>query len=124
MLGVSETSSDMRDLLSHEATDVRAAEAIQLFCYQVKKNIGAFAAALGGLDTLVFSGGIGENVAVLRARICAGLEFLGITIDASTNAQNADVISTQSSQVTVCVIQTDEEVMIATLVNTLLEKEH
>ena len=75
LLGVSETSSDMHDLLEHEAGDVRAAEAVALFCYQVKKWVGAFAAALGGLDTLVFAGGIGENAPVVRARICDGLDF-------------------------------------------------
>ena len=81
LLGVSETSSDMRDLLDRETRDVRAAEAVALFCYQVKKWIGAFAAALGGLDTLVFAGGIGENAPPIRARICDGLEFLGIELE-------------------------------------------
>lgn len=124
LLGVSETSSDMRDLLIRETTDARAAEAIQLFCYQVKKCIGAFAAALGGLDTLVFSGGIGANAAAVRTRICAGLEFLGIAIDEKCNSQNEEIISTPTSRVTVRVIQTDEEVMIATQVNHLLAKAH
>ena len=72
MLGVSETSSDMRELLARESTDARAAEAIALFCYQARKWIGAFAAALDGLDTLVFAGGIGENAPPVRARICEG----------------------------------------------------
>ena len=81
LLGVSETSSDMRDLLAREAGDVRAAEAVALFCYQAKKWIGAFAAALGGLDTLVFAGGIGENAPPVRERICDGLGFLGIELD-------------------------------------------
>ena len=76
LLGVSETSSDMRDLIGHQASDVRAAEAVAIFCYQVKKWIGAFAAALGGLDILVFAGGIGENSPEVRARICDGLGFL------------------------------------------------
>ena len=93
LLGISETSSDMRDLLEHEAQDVRAAEAVALFCYQVKKWIGAFAAALGGLDTLVFAGGIGENAPPVRARICEGLGFLGIEIEETRNAANKDVIS-------------------------------
>ena len=93
LLGVSETSSDMRDLLDRETQDVRAAEAVALFCYQVKKWIGAFAAALGGLDTLVFAGGIGENAPVVRARICDGLEFLGIELEEKRNAANAGVIS-------------------------------
>ena len=89
LLGVSETSSDMRDLLAREKQDVRAAEAVALFCYQAKKWIGAFAAALGGLDTLVFAGGIGENAPVIRARICDGSGFLGIELDETRNAANA-----------------------------------
>ncbi|NNJ11353.1 acetate/propionate family kinase [Chloroflexales bacterium ZM16-3] len=121
LLGVSETSSDMRDLLGREAQDVRAAEAINLFCYQVKKWIGAFAAALGGLDTLVFAGGIGENAPIVRARICAGLEFLGVELDAPRNAAQAGVISTDASRVTVRVMHTDEESMIAKLVCRVLD---
>lgn len=113
LLGVSGISSDMRDLLAREATDVHAAEAIELFCYQAKKWIGAYAAALGGLDTLVFAGGIGENLPVVRSRICDGLAFLGITLDGERNASNAGVISAPGSGTTVRVMQTDEEVMIA-----------
>ena len=113
LLGVSETNSDMRDLLEHETEDVRAAEAVALFCYQVRKWIGAFAAALGGLDTLVFAGGIGENAPVVRARICAGLGFLGIELDGWQNAANEGVISVAASRATVRVIHTDEELMIA-----------
>ena len=113
LLGVSETTSDMRDLLAQEADDVRAAEAVALFCYQVKKWIGAFAAALGGVDTLVFAGGIGEHAPLVRERICEGLSFLGIELDASRNAEAADVISTDASRATVRVIRTDEELMIA-----------
>jgi len=113
LLGVSETSSDMRELLTQEADDVRAAEAVALFCYQAKKWIGAYAAALGGLDTLVFAGGIGENAPPVRARICAGLGFLGIELDETRNAKNAAVISTDASRATVRVIRTDEELMIA-----------
>jgi acetate kinase len=113
LLGVSETSSDMRDLLDREAQDVRAAEAVALFCYQVKKWIGAFAAALGGLDTLVFAGGIGENAPAVRARICDGLGFLGIELEAKRNAANEAVISSASGRVAVRVIRTDEELMIA-----------
>ena len=116
LLGVSETSSDMRELLEHEAGDVRAAEAVALFCYQVKKWIGAFAAALGGLDTLVFAGGIGENAPIVRARICEGLGFLGIELEERRNAANAGVISTVTSRVPVRVIHTDEEWMIANTV--------
>jgi len=113
LLGVSETSSDMRDLLDHEKGDVRAAEAVALFCYQAKKWIGSFAAVLGGLDTLVFAGGIGENAAFVRSRICEGLNFLGIELDESRNAQAAPAISVTGGRVTVRVIRTDEELMIA-----------
>ena len=114
LLGVSETSSDMRDLLEQkQSRDLRAAEAVALFCYQAKKWIGAYAAALGGLDTLVFAGGIGENAPIVRERICEGLDFLGIELDRSRNAKTAAVISKNSSRVTVRVIRTDEELMIA-----------
>jgi acetate kinase len=113
LLGVSETSSDMRDLLDRETRDVRAAEAVALFCYQVKKWIGGFAAVLGGLDTLVFAGGIGENAPTVRARICDGLGFLGIELDEKRNAANESVISAAASRVAVRVIRTDEERMIA-----------
>lgn len=113
LLGVSELSSDMRDLLSQESGDIRAKEAVALFCYQAKKWIGAFAAALGGLDTLVFAGGIGENAPLVRSRICEGLSFLGIEFSEERNAENAAVISASASRVTVRVIHTDEELMIA-----------
>jgi acetate kinase len=113
LLGISETSSDMRDLLAHETLDVRAAEAVALFCYQVKKWIGAFAAALGGIDTLVFAGGIGENSPVVRSRICAGLKFLGVELVEEKNAINGDVISIATGAVSVRVIRTDEQFMIA-----------
>ena len=113
LLGISETSSDMRDLLAQESGDVRAAEAVALFCYQAKKWIGSFAAALGGLDTLVFAGGIGENCPSIRARICDGLGFLGIELNDSRNAENAAVISLDPGRAAVRVIGTDEELMIA-----------
>ena len=113
LLGMSETSSDMRDLIECETQDVRAAEAVALFCYQVKKWIGAFAAALGGLDTLVFSGGIGEKAPTVRARICSGLGFFGIELEEKRNAANESVISGAASPVAVRVIRTDEEWMIA-----------
>jgi acetate kinase len=116
LLGVSETSSDMRDLLEHEAVDMRAAEAVALFCYQVKKWVGAFAAVLGGLDTLVFAGGIGENAPIVRARICDGLGFLGIELEETRNMANAGLISAETSGVPVRVIHTDEEWIIATTV--------
>jgi acetate kinase len=116
LLGISETSSDMRDLLDRQTQDIRAAEAIALFCYQVKKWVGAFAAALGGLDTLVFAGGIGENMATARTRICDGLGFLGIELDEERNLVNAGVISSETSRVSVRVIRTDEEWIIASIV--------
>jgi acetate kinase len=121
LLGMSETSADVRDLLARETQDSRAAEAIALFCYQAKKWIGAFAAALGGLDTLVFSGGIGENAAAVRERICAGLEFLGIDIDADANRRHAARISAAHGSVTVRIIPTDEESVIARLSMRLLK---
>jgi acetate kinase len=113
LLGLSETSADMRDLLGREANDPRAADAVNLFCYQAKKWIGAYAAALGGLDTLIFSGGIGEHAAPVRDRIAGGLEFLGLRLDAAANANSEAVISTSDSRVTVRVIPTDEEAMLA-----------
>jgi acetate kinase len=116
LLGISETSSDMRDLLEHESEDIRAAEAVALFCYQIRKCIGAYAAALGGLDTVVFAGGIGESAAVIRTRICTDMEFLGIEIDEKQNAKNAAVISTTSGRVAVRVIRTDEAQMIGRMV--------
>jgi acetate kinase len=113
LLGVSETSSDIRDLLAREADDVCAAEAVALFCYQIKKWIGAFAAALGGIDTLVFAGGIGENATTIRARICERMEFLGIKLSEARNAKNAPLVSADSGSVAVRVIRTDEESVIA-----------
>jgi acetate kinase len=113
LLGVSGTTADMRELLTRAATDPRAAEAIELFCYQARKFLGALSAALGGLDTLVFTGGIGEHAVPVRARICAGLEFLGIQLDPDRNDAHAPVISRHGSPVTVRVMQTDEDLMIA-----------
>ena len=113
LLGVSGTTADMRDLLSRQASDPRAAEAVALFCYQAKKFLGALAAALGGLDTLVFTGGIGEHAATVRWRSCEGLEFLGVQLDARRNAEHAPVASREGSPVTVRVIPTDENLMIA-----------
>jgi len=121
LVGLSETSSDMHDLLENESRDPRAAEAVACFCYHVKKYIGAFAAALGGLDTLVFSGGIGENAAPVRARVCDGLEFLGLKLDEKKNEANAGLISDDNSRVAVRVIRTDEEWMIARTVCRVLD---
>jgi acetate kinase len=116
LLGISETNSDMRELLKLQTQDNRATEAIELFCYQTKKWIGSFAAALGGLDTLVFSGGIGENAPEIRERVCRDLQFLGVELDEKRNADNEAIISADSSKVTVRVIKTNEELMIAKLV--------
>jgi acetate kinase len=113
LLGLSEISADVRDLLERETTDRRAHEAIAIFCYQAKKWIGAYTAALGGLDTLVFAGGIGENAAAVRRRICEGLQCIGIEIDESRNVVHAACIST--GRVAVRVIRTDEESVIASL---------
>jgi acetate kinase len=121
LLGVSGISSDLRDLLSREARDTRAADAVALFCYQAKKWIGSLAATLGGLDTLVFAEGIGENAPPVRAPICEGLGFLGIELSASRNTQTAAVIATDASRVTVRVIRTDEDLMIARSVYRILE---
>ena len=121
LVGISETSSDLRDLLARESGDVRAAEAVALFCYQAKKWIGAFTAALGGLDTLVFAGGIGENSALIRERICENLGFLGIEINPARNAAAEAVISTETSRVKIRIIATDEELMIARSVAHLLD---
>jgi acetate kinase len=113
LLGVSETSSDMRVLLASEAADPRAADAVALFCWQVRKAVGALATTIGGVDTLVFAGGIGENAPVVRARVCAGLEHLGIALDADRNAVSAPVISRDAGACTVRVIRTDEQIVIA-----------
>lgn len=113
LLGVSGSSGDMQRLLEREAGDPRAAEAVALFCYQAKKYLGAYAATLGGLDTLVFTGGIGEHAAPVRARICDGLAFLGIELDEGRNATGAPIISRDDARVTVRVIPTDEDLMIA-----------
>lgn len=121
LMGVSEISPDIRDLLALEAIDDRAAEAIALFCYQAKKMIGAYAAALGGLDALVFSGGIGQNSSIIRARICEGLDFLGIKLEDEANARHATLISKTEAQVKIYVIYTDEELVIAQSVKRLID---
>jgi acetate kinase len=113
LLAVSGSTSDMRDLLEREATTPRAADAVALFCYQAKKAIGALAAAIGGLDTLVFAGGIGERSAVVRGRIAAGLEHLGVRIDGARNDAGAPVLSPDGAACTVRLIPTDEERIIA-----------
>ena len=121
LLGISETSADVRALLAAESVDPRAAEALAMFCYQARKWIGAYAAALGGLDGLVFSGGIGLHAPVIRARICDGLQHLGVKVDPALNEANAAVISPPSEPVAVRVMQTDEEIIIARAIVGLLD---
>ena len=121
LLGVSEISSDIRDLLQQETSDIRAAEALALFCYQAKKWIGSFTAALGGLDTLVFAGGIGENAPLIRQRICDGLGFLGIELNQKSNAEHAPLISSGAGRVKVRIIHTDEALMIARSVTQVID---
>jgi acetate kinase len=113
LIGVSGSSSDMSDLLRHEASDPHAAQAVEMFCYQAKKFLGAMVAVLGGLDTLIFTGGVGTNAPAIRQRICQGLEFMGIRMDGGRNETNAAVISAEGSPATVRVMKTDEELMIA-----------
>ena len=120
LLGISGISSDMQDLLAQADTKTDAALAVDLFCYQARKFVGALAAALGGLDTFVFTGGIGENSAAIRARICAPLEFLGIRLDQGLNEGNAPIISRPDSPVTVRVMKTNEELMIARQTRSLI----
>ncbi len=121
LLGISETHADMQELLKIEITDSNAKEAIEYFCYQTRKWIGAYAAALGGLQTLVFSGGIGENAPTVRFEICKELQFLGIEIDKGKNEENDLIISTTKSKVIVFVIKTNEEIMIANLASNFLD---
>jgi acetate kinase len=120
LMGISGSTSDMRELIAERTTNCDAALAIELFCYQARKWIGALAAALGGLDTLVFSGGIGENSPEVRAEICLELGYLGLVVEPSRNKAPASAISTRESRVTVRVIPTEEELMIATIVQRML----
>jgi acetate kinase len=113
LLGVSGTTADMQDLLAREATDSRAADAVGLFCYQARKLLGGLVAVLGGLDTLVFTAGIGEHSAAIRARICEGLRYLGLEVDTARNFLHAPIISRDASRVVARVIPTDEDLMIA-----------
>jgi acetate kinase len=123
LLGVSGMSSNMKDLLDREASDRNAAVAVELFCYSARKHAGAMVATMGGVDTIVFAGGIGERSAAIRARICAGLEFLGVCIDSGRNTAHQPVISAHGSCVSVRVIPTDEEITIVreTAVSTFAE---
>lgn len=119
LIGISGTTGDVQQLLAAEASDLRAAEALTFFCYNVKKAIGALSAALGGLDILIFSGGIGENSAVIRSRICSGLEFLGIILDDPSNSRNNIKVSGSLSHVDTFVLHADEEWMIASKIMSL-----
>jgi acetate kinase len=121
LLAISKSTGDMRQLLDRERTDAACHLAVNMYTYQIRKWIGAFAAALGGLDTLVFSGGIGEHAPAVRERICTGLDFLGIRLDPDRNANNAAVISVSDAQLVVRVIATDEEVMIAKAAGEILD---
>lgn len=120
LLGISGSSGDMHDLLSKYATDRFAAEAVDLFCYYVKKSIGSFTAAMGGIDVLVFTGGIGENAPEIRKQICRGLEFLGIKLDDESNQQNKNMISVTGGRVKTYVLPTDEELVMAEIVKELI----
>jgi acetate kinase len=122
LLGVSGKSHDMRDLLDRATSDRQPAEAIELYCYTAQKHFGALATILGGLDTIVFTGGVGEHAAPIREKICSGLEGLGVHLDAKRNAAHEDVISTDSSRVVVRVIRTDEDLVIARHVLALLSE--
>jgi acetate kinase len=113
LAGISGGVHDMRELLAREASDDACRLAVAIYCYEIKKQIGAYAAALGGLDALVFSGGIGEHAAAIRARICRGLTFLGVDLDHRLNDADAPLVSTSGSRVAIHVIPTDEELVIA-----------
>ncbi len=123
LLGISGISADMQDLLEHEKNSKDAALAIEIFCYQVKKHIGCYTAALGGLDALVFSGGIGENAPAIRSRICNGLDYLGIQLNEEKNYKNEFQLSKDGSVVRIYVIPTNEELMIAKITADLYKKE-
>jgi acetate kinase len=119
LLGISGLTNDMRELLdeSHESGDRRAGLAVEIFCYRVRKYVGAYLAAMGGADALVFTGGIGENSAEVRARVCEGLGWMGVELDPSSNeattARREGLISREGSRLAVYVIPTDEELLIA-----------
>jgi acetate kinase len=123
LLGVSGTTADMQDLLTREATDPCAADAVGLFCYQARKLLGGLVAALGGLDTLIFTAGIGEHSPAIRARICDGLRYLGVEVDTARNAVHGPLISSDASRVVVRVIPTDEDLMIARHTHRLILEE-
>jgi acetate kinase len=122
LFGVSGQSQDMRDLLGRAASDARAADAIELYCYVARKHFGMLIAALGGVDTIVFTGGVGEHAALIREKICGGLEYVGVQFDPNRNEANESVISAENSRVVVRVIATDEDLVIARHVAALLTK--
>ena len=122
LLGVSGSSSNMRDLMEREADDAQAPDAVALYCYQARKFLGGIVASLGGLDTRVFTAGIGERAAPVRERICDGLESLGVPVDPARNAVHAPIISSDASRVMVRVISTDEDLIIARLTRAFMEK--
>lgn len=122
LLGVSETSADMEVLLHTQHEDVRASEAVSFFCYQVRKQIGALAAVLGGIDVLAFSGGMGEGSAEIRRRVCEDLAFLGITLDEERNAEGVGMISAHDALVSTFVVPVNEEIVLAQHVRNCLLK--
>jgi acetate kinase len=122
LLGVSGISSDMRDLLEKEKTEAHAHEAVELFCYRASKHLGALAAVLGGVDTLVFTAGIGENAPAVRQRICQKLAFLGVQVDPRRNEANAAIISPEGAVVTVRIMKTNEDLMVARHTYALVRK--
>jgi acetate kinase len=124
LLGVSGVSADMRDLLAREESNPACADAVALYCHGIRKAIGGLAAVLEGLDTLVFAGGIGENSPVVRARVCAGLRHLGVTLDDARNAAGPGLISADASACTVRIVHTDEEVVIARETLRILTRGH
>ena len=124
LLGVSGISEDMQELLQRGKRDSRAALAIELFCLREKKYLGAYAALLGGLDAMVFTAGIGEHAPEVRERICSGLQFMGVQLDAALNLEAAPGISASDSQVKVRVIKTNEELMIARHTARLVASRH
>ncbi|PYG33266.1 acetate/propionate family kinase [Pelagimonas varians] len=111
LLGMSGVSNDMRELLASE--NPQAYEAIDYFCCRIQRELGSLAAAIGGLDALVFTGGIGENAAKIRERVCAGMEWIGIEFDNARNTAGVEVVSTSASRVQVMVVPTNEELVIA-----------
>ena len=125
MLGITGISSDMREVeAAAEEGNERAQLALKMYNYRIKKYIGAYAAAMGGVDIIVWTAGVGENQVGTRLEACSGLEFLGVKMDAEANKVRGEeaVISAPDSKVTVCVIPTDEELMIAKDTMALLQK--